>query len=231
MSTTSDQGTPQHMPPSVYERVLGERFALLDPALQRYFGPIPPGMAGQGCGVYEFAGTERIWLRPVLRWMAWRRILFPERGRDVPFTVVNTGSADGGLTARRTFIFPTRTRLMQDSLAVVDGQLVDRLGRRRGLEVGLEVEVRGGGLQMVSAGLHLHLFGIRIALPRVATMTLDERTHPSGPGRQHVDVTITSPGIGVVFRYHGSFTYELATLPPNAGTVALSEAGAPEPGG
>ncbi len=199
------------IPLSVYQRALGPQFELLDPALQRYFGPIPPATVGSGVGVYAFAGSRRAWLRPVLAWMAWRRILFPEYGRDVPFTVWNTATVGGALRATRTFAFPSRTRVMQDSMAVIDGRLVDRLGRRGGLEVSLEVRVDDGGMQMTSGRLHLRLRSIRLPLPRVATMTLDERTHPTDAGMQCVDVRITSPGIGEVFRYQGSFTYELVT--------------------
>lgn len=220
---------PRDIPPSVSQRALGERFGQLDPALQRYFGSIPPGMAGSGAGVYEFAGSRRAWLRPVLTWMAWRRILFPESGRNVPFTVWNTATAEGGLRATRTFDFPRRTRVMEDSMVVIDGRLVDRLGRRGGLEVALEVGVHDGGMQMTSGRLHLRLRSIRIPLPRVATLTLDERTHPAEAGRQLVDVRITSRWVGEVFRYHGSFAYELIPLPAGASSVSPSAAAARVP--
>lgn len=210
------------IPLSVYQRVLGPQFELLDPPLQRYFGPIPPGAAGSGVGVYAFAGSRRAWLRPALAWMAWRRILFPECGRDVPFTVWNTGTAGGALRAARTFAFPSRTRVMQDSMAVIDGRLVDRLGRRGGLEVALEARVHHGGMRMISGRLHLRLRSIRIPLPRVATMTLDERIHPTDAGKQCVDVRITNPWIGEVFRYQGSFTYELVTTAPVSPSAAAA---------
>lgn len=193
---------------SVYQRVLGDEFALLDPPLQRYFGPIPAHLAGTGTGVYEFAGTTRRFLRPLLRWLAWRWILFPESGRDVPFTVLNTADA-GALRATRTFCFPGKVRVMQDSMAVIDGRLVDRLGRRHGLEVDLTPAVHDGGLRLTSGRLRLRLGRLRLALPRMVTMRLDERADPGAPGRQRVDVTVRTPWIGEVFRYHGSFSYEL----------------------
>lgn len=86
-------------PPSVYERVLGARLDALDPGLRRYFGAIPPASVGVGTGVFVVAGSRLRWLRPVWAFLGWRRVLFAEHGRDVPFTVLNTPQPDGSLTA------------------------------------------------------------------------------------------------------------------------------------
>ncbi|GAA3212733.1 DUF4166 domain-containing protein [Microbacterium terregens] len=192
---------------SVYQRVLGDRFALLDPSLRTYFGPLPHGMVGVGHGVFEFAGSRRRILTPAFAWMAWRHIIFPEHESAVPFTVVNSYGSDRTLTAVRTFFFARRTRVMADSMTVVGGQLVDRLGRRGGLEVTLGVSVRDGGLRMESGTLRLRIAGLRVRLPRIAIMTLDERAHPTEAGRQQIDARIRAPLLGEVFRYSGSFTY------------------------
>lgn len=192
---------------SVYQRVLGERFGELDPRLQRYFGEIPAGSVGRGEGVYAEAGSGHRWLRPLLAWLAWRRILFPEHGRDVPFTVVNTPGADGSLSAERRFAFPHRERMMVDTMQVRAGRLVDRLGRRRGLEVDLDLLVHDGGLRMRSGAFRVRLGRLLLPLPRVAVMTLDERTSPADPERQRVHVRITAPLLGEVFVYRGDFAY------------------------
>lgn len=194
-------------PRSVYQHVLGDRFADLDPRLQKYFEPLPAGTIGVGSGTYDVAGSPHRWLWPVLRWMAWRRILFPEFGRRVPFGIVNSDGAGGELSAVRTFEFPRASRIMEDTMSVVDGRLIDRLGRRRGLEVALDVAVSDGGLRMTSGRLALRVAGIRIPLPRLATVTLDERVHPTDDSRQRVDVRLTAPLLGEFFRYSGSFTY------------------------
>lgn len=217
---------------SVSELILGDEIAQLHPQLRRYFGPIPAGHEGRGRGVYSWAGPRHRVLRPVFAWLAWRRILFPERGRDVPFTVVNTRSGAGALSARREFEFPRVTRIMEDTMCVVRGKggasrLVDRLGRRRGLEVDLELDVHEGGVRMRSTRLGVRLNvpvlrkhgrargreavlrprTLRVPLPRIVTMTLDERAHPSEDGRQRVDVRLRAPLLGDVFRYVGDFEY------------------------
>src|ERR1700754_2998779 len=106
------------MAESVYQRVLGDRFTQLDPRLRDYFSLLPPGSIGVGTGRYEVAGSRRRWLRPVLSVLAWRGVLFPEYGRDIPFHIVNTPGDDGSLSARRTFEFDARSRTLVDRMEV-----------------------------------------------------------------------------------------------------------------
>jgi len=188
---------------SVYERVLGERIGELDPGLRAYFADLPSGAHGNGVGTYDVAGSRHRWLAPALAWLARRQVLFPEFGHDIPFEVVNTPRGDA-LTARRTFSFPDRTRTMVDSMTVVDGALRDRLGRRGGLEVELLLDVVDAGLRMRSRRQWLHLGPIRVRMPGLVRVTLAETVQD---GRQHVDVRITAPVLGEIFRYAGTFTY------------------------
>jgi hypothetical protein len=187
---------------SVYQRVLGSEIDTLLPELQTYF--TGHGGIGIGQGVFEVAGSPRRFLRPVLAYLAWRRILFPEFGRDVPFTITNTPTPDGGLAAVRTFRFPRRDRPLEDTMRVVDGALHDFLGKRHGFEVRMELAVAHGLLQMRSNRQWLHLGRARIPLPRFATVTVSESW---SDGRQHVDVRLRSPLLGEWFRYAGTFTY------------------------
>lgn len=200
---------------SVYERVLGARMAELDPSLRAYFSLPPADHEGQGSGVYAVAGSRQRWLLPLWAWLGWRRVLFPEFGRGIPFTVVNTPDADGSLGARRTFAFPGRTRVMVDRMSVVDGTLHDRLGRRGGLEVELLLDIVEGSLRMRSRRQWLHLGPLRVRMPGAVRVDLTESAHPAG---QHVDVRMTAPVLGDVFRYAGTFTYRYVTgLPSNTG--------------
>jgi len=202
---------------SVYQRVLGSRAAELHPSLHAYFSLPPEGQVGRGSGVYEVAGSRHRWARPLWAWLAWRRVLFPELGHDIPFSVVNTPTADGRLDARRVFEFSKRTRAMEDTMSVVDGRLHDRLGRRRGLEVELALDVVDGSLRMVSGRLWLHLGPLRLRMPRLATVALIESHVPPARSRvrgarQRVDVRITAPLLGEVFRYAGEFSYAYSAV-------------------
>ena len=190
------------MTDSVYQRVLGSELAHLRPELQAYFSGHPG--VGVGNGVFEVAGSHYRLLRPVLAFLAWRRILFPEFARDVPFEITNTPTADGGLHAVRTFHLPKRDRSLEDTMRVVDGALHDFLGRRSGFEVRLRLTITDGLLQMRSDRQWLHLGRVRIPLARFATVTVSESWTD---GRQRVDVRLRSPLLGEWFRYAGSFSY------------------------
>lgn len=190
------------MTDSVYQRVLGSDIERLRPELRTYFAE--GARVGLGSGVFEVAGSTRTVLRPVLAFLGWRRVLFADYGRDVPFDIVNTPTPDGALDAVRTFHFPGRDRPLEDTMRVVDDELHDYLGRRRGLEVQLALTITDGRLSMRSSRLWLHLGGARIRLPRIATVTVDESW---SDGKQRVDVRLRSPILGEWFRYAGSFNY------------------------
>lgn len=193
---------------SVWERALGDRSSDLSPGLRAYFSLPPEGQLGHGTGIYEVAGSRHRWLRPVLAYLSWRRILFPEYERDVPFTVTNTPTADGALRARRTFSFAGVERVMVDEMRIVDGELHDFLGRRGGLEAALELSIDEGMLRLSSRRLWLHLGRARLPLPTLARIHLVEKSVDAG---QRVDVRIVSPLLGEWFVYRGEFTYAVSS--------------------
>jgi hypothetical protein len=193
------------MTDSVYRRVLGSQFENLKPELRSYFGGDATGAPGIGTGVFEIAGSSRRWLKPLLSYLGWRRILFPELETAVPFEVVNTPRADGSLDAVRTLRFSNgRERALVDTMRVVDGRLHDFLGTRGGLEARFALTVENGLLRMSSDRLWLHLGFARIRIPQLATVTVAESWLE---GQQHVDVRLRGPLVGEWFRYAGSFNY------------------------
>ena len=224
------------MSESVYQQVLGDDFYRLTPQLQRYFGMPYAGSHGRGTGVYEVAGSEKRWLRPILRLFASRNILFAERERNVPFTVLNrpdgdilratrlfhfgdTGSATTGgaqlssaaarrLAKRRTQL---TTRTMIDEMRVIDGVLHDYLGTNGELEVTFNLFVTEDNLTMISSGSWLRL-GIgsrrfRLKLPTVFGARV-VLTERWELDHQRVSVTLTNPLLGEIFTYRGTFTYD-----------------------
>ena len=194
---------------SVYERVLGEGFAELDPRLRSYFGGIPAGFEGVGAGVFEEAGLRVRLLRPLFALLGHWHVAFADCGERVPFTIRNTPAPDGSLHAVRTFRFPAATREMADTMRAVDGRLIDRVGTRGWVEVELDVLVDGGRLIMRSRRIALHIAGLRMPLPPLVKMLIHERALGGAEPAQHVDVRMIAPILGEIYGYRGTFTYAL----------------------
>ncbi|WP_413353545.1 DUF4166 domain-containing protein [Microbacterium sp. 1P06AB] len=218
--TTADGGAPA----SVYQSALCDAFADLPPVLARYFGPIPPGHVGVGEGVYDIVGSRFGAIGwPLLRWAARHETLFPESGRRVPFVVENRPSRDG-LAGSRWFGFPRVVRVMRDSMHADGGEIVERLGRRGGLEVRLRPSVQDGGMVLRSRALAWWVRDVRVPVPPLAHVEVRENADPGDSGRQRVDVRLRMPLLGEVFRYTGSFAYRIL---PESDTVSGVSAAVP----
>lgn len=98
---------------------------------------------------------------------------------------------------------------MRDTMRAGDGEIIERLGRRGGLEVRLRPAVADGRMVLRSRRLAWQVGGLRVPLPRVASVTVRESADPYGGGRQRVDVRLRMPLLGEVFRYSGSFAYRI----------------------
>jgi|GEM_PF-119375 len=196
-------------PRGPYLVALGEDAALLHPQLRAYVDPVPAGYQGRGTGVYTEAGLRLPLLRPVFALLGRWGIAFPERAVDVPFDICNSSTGDGGVRAVRIFRFGGRTRTMVDETRVVDGILTDRIGRRGVLEVTLAARVDRGGLVLESRRLALRIGRLRVLLPRILRVELDERAVGGGSGLQRVDLRVTMPVLGEVYGYRGTFAYAI----------------------
>lgn len=192
---------------SVLERALGGSLTGLHPQVRDYVRALPPGASGHGEGRYRVAGLRVRMLRPAFAVLARAGIAFPERERDIRFTVTNIDAVDGSRHAVRTFSFAARTRIMVDEMRMERGTLVDRLGRHGRLEVSLHPSVEGGALIMHSGALRLRWGRVRLPLPHVATVILREESVEEG--LQRVRVAIRMPLLGEVYGYEGTFRYSV----------------------
>src|SRR5919106_1164563 len=126
MSTPSGGGRSMT---SIYERAIGSDFDRLHPQIQRRFGfSSEDGLASIGRGVMDEVWRGRFYTVPFLHIGTWRQILFPETGRNIPFTVENYAFIDdfGRETVSwvRTFEMP---RIRRFDAYMVYGE------RRRGI--------------------------------------------------------------------------------------------------
>ncbi|WP_405375870.1 MULTISPECIES: DUF4166 domain-containing protein [unclassified Microbacterium] len=110
---------------------------------------------------------------------------------------------------------------MRDTMRCRDAEIVERLGRRGGLEVRLALRIHRGGMVLRSRSLAWRVRGVRIPLPPVARVEVRERGADGSEGRQRVDVRIRMPIVGDVFVYRGSLVYRI--VPATDTVPAVSE--------
>ena len=99
---------------SIYQRALGADFSRLHPQIQRRFGfSSNDAVAAIGTGIMDELWHGPAYTLPFLYVGAWRRIMFPEQGRNVPFTIENYAYRDRfgreTVTWIRTFAQPRNT--------------------------------------------------------------------------------------------------------------------------
>jgi hypothetical protein len=209
---------------SIYQQILGADFARLHPQIQRRFGfSSADGIACVGRGVMAEVWHGAPYTLPFLYVGAWRRIMFPERGRLVPFTIENYAYIDGHgretVTWLRTFRTPRERRF--DAYMVADTQrgcIVDYLGTHQHLAVDIALSVdERGGLRLRSGAQRFYEGPLGFRFPPffsgVAEVCewFDERL-----GRFAIEVRVCNPAWGPLFGYHGTFTAHWLPIRPGS---------------
>lgn len=199
---------------SAYATALGAKARGLDPVLQRYFGPIPPGHVGVGHGTFDRVGTPRKWLWPVIYLLQRRNIVWAGWQQDVPFRIVNR-QVGAARTGQREFLLPSGTWTMHDSVSSgPDSSVIDILGKPGFLAARFAVSVQDGGLHMTSTHIGLRVGTRTVTLPRFLAPTVNlTEEYDRASGRQRVSVVITAPVVGRVYEYGGTFTYQVQEEP------------------
>lgn len=207
---------------SIYERALGSDFARLHPQIQRRFGfSSADGMAAVGRGVMDEVWKGGPWTVPFLYIGTWRRIMFPETGRDVPFTIENYAFVDdfGRETVSWIRTFDSRPTRRFDAYMVYSetrGRIVDYLGSHEHLAVDIDLSVDGeGGLVLRSGSQRFYEgllgFPFPMAFSGIAQVRewYDERD-----GRFHIEVDVRNRLWGRLFGYRGRFDVEWCDVRP-----------------
>ncbi|AJT41447.1 DUF4166 domain-containing protein [Psychromicrobium lacuslunae] len=208
------------MSQGIYAQLLGEDFARLQPEVQEYFSLAPgSGYYGLGTGVFDVAGCPQAWLRPFLRLSASEQAFFPEYGEQVPFQIENHSHIDPfgrpSLTARRTLSFPAQQRVFEDTSSIVDGRLIDYVGKHHRLATELSLSVAADRkLRAVSHTSRLFTRQLKLRLPAA----LDAKAYTlqwwdAEAGKHRIQVKVIHPQIGLILVYAGGFDYQLKPYP------------------
>ena len=201
---------------SIYERALGSDFAKLHPQIQRRFGLTSGGgLAAVGTGRMERLWHGAAYTLPFLYVGTWRSIMFPEQGRDVPFTIENYAYRDplGRETVTWVRTFETRRRRRFDAYMIWSeerGCIVDYLGTHQHLAVDIEVSVaENGGLRLRSGEQRFYEGPVSFRFPMMFSGVADVcEWYDDAAGCFRISVSAANQRWGPLFGYQGNFQVE-----------------------
>ncbi|WP_309129023.1 DUF4166 domain-containing protein [Microbacterium sp.] len=202
----------------VFQRALGADFARLHPQLQRRFGVgVAAGYACVGRGVMTEIRRGPWWTLPFLAIGTLRNIMFPEKGRQVPFQIDNYAYVDS--LGRETVTFvrtmtlrPGRRRRFDATMIYSDTRrkVVDYLGTHQHLAVDLDLAVTDdGALRLTSGEQRFYEGPIAFRFP----MLFSGRAHlverfDDEQGHYTIDLEVRNDLLGLLFGYRGMFECE-----------------------
>jgi len=205
---------------SIYEQALGDAFRHLHPRIQERFGfSSTDRRASIGTGVMENVWRGKSFTLPFLYLGSWRRIMFPERGEAVPFTIRNYAYLDPYGRETVTWIrnFGTHRPRRFDAYMIYSKErecVVDYLGTHQHLAVDIQLSVDDrGGLRLRSGAQRFYegfiAFKFPLAFSGVADVCewFDDRD-----AKFHIEVNVHNDVWGPLFGYTGSFTAEWVTV-------------------
>ncbi len=206
----------------IYRKALGEQFHRLHPKIQERFGfSSADGVASIGTGKMEEIWHGPFYTMPFLYVGSWRRIMFPERGRDVPFTIRNYAYVDGYGRETVTWIrnFETRTPRRFDAYMIYSEQrhrVVDYLGTHQHLAVDIDLSVdERGGLCLRSGEQRFYerIIGFRFPLLFSGVADVCE-WYDDADQCFRIKVYVSNSSWGPLFGYCGSFQVEWLRVAP-----------------
>lgn len=210
---------------SIYQRALGDEFNRLHPQIQRRFGySSEDRVASVGTGVMDEVWRGRFYTLPFLYIGTWRRIMFPERGRDIPFTIENYAYVDSfgreTVTWVRTFHLPDGRARRFDATMIYSerrGLIVDYLGSHQHLAVDIHLSVdEDGGLRLRSGAQRFYEGPIGFSFPMLFSGVADVREwYDESIERFRIEVDVRNPVWGRLFGYRGRFDVEWRRCEPH----------------
>ena len=208
---------------SIFQRALGADFARLHPEIQARFGfSSADGIASIGTGVMDRIWRRPGFTRPFLALGARRRIMFPEQGTDILFTIENWAYLDRlgreTVTFNRTFELPTRRRRFDATMIYSErrGTVVDYLGTHQHLAADVWLSATDDGALQLSTGeqrFYERAIGFRFPMLFSGKGTVREWFNDH-TGRHQIEVSIANDHLGKLFGYTGSFTVQRHAVPP-----------------
>jgi hypothetical protein len=208
---------------SIYQRVLGADFAKLHPQIQRRFSlTSESGLAAVGTGTMDSVWHGAPYTLPFLYVGTWRSIMFPEQGRNVPFTIQNYAYRDslGRETVTWVRTFTTKKVRRFDAYMIYSekrGCIIDYLGTHQHLAVDLELSVdANGGLRLRSGAQRFYEGLAAFRFPLFFSGVADVcEWYDDKEKCFRIDVNASNRTWGKLFGYSGKFQVEWKPVMPN----------------
>jgi hypothetical protein len=207
---------------SIYREALGPAFDRLHPQIQKRFGfGSASGVAAIGTGVMDELWHGRPYTLPFLYLGSCRRILFPESGTNVPFTVRNYAYRDRFGRETVTWIRDFRTRRPRrfDAYMIYSrarGRVVDYLGTHQHLAVDIDLSVDDrGGLRLRSGAQRVYEGPFAFSVPLFFSGVADVcEWFDETAGKFRIEVSVANRVWGPLFGYRGSFDVAWQSVRP-----------------
>jgi hypothetical protein len=205
---------------SIYERALGSDFARLHPEIQRRFGfSSRDKLASIGTGVMEEIWHGPLYTMPFLYVGSWRRIMFPESGRNIPFQIENYSYVDllGRETVTWIRTFHTKRPRRFDAYMIYSEQrqcVVDYLGTHQHLAVDIDLKVdANGGLRLRSGAQRFYEGPLGFSFPMLFSGVADVcEWYDDQIQRFRIEVVVQNRAWGRLFGYKGNFQVECRSV-------------------
>jgi hypothetical protein len=208
---------------SIYERALGSDFARLHPEIQRRFGfSSKDNTASVGTGVMEELWHGAPYTLPFLYIGSWRSIMFPEKGRNVPFQIENYAYVDslGRETVTWIRTFQTRRPRRFDAYMIYSEErkcIVDYLGTHQHLAVDIDLKVApNGGLHLRSGAQRFYEGPIGFSFPMLFSGIAEVcEWYDEACSCFRIEVDVRNRTWGPLFGYRGRFHIDWRTVAPD----------------
>jgi len=197
---------------SIYKQIMGEQFDQLHEKLQERY-EFPHGKPFIASGTMTSIKSDPKWLRPLFKLAVRWKFLFPERGKDIPFKIVNTPqigpNGEKQIHWERIFYFGTKERHFNALMSLNEERQVikDYLGEPHLFYSDLLLTATSDGHLKIESKQQRFICGRwEIPLPKVfqGLATVIEK-YLQEEKCYSIQVIVKNPLIGTVFSYEGEF--------------------------
>ena len=202
---------------SIYQKVLGADFTKLHPQIQKRFGfSSKDKLAAVGKGTMQEVWYGKPYTLPFLYIGTWRNIMFPQKGKNIPFTIENYAYQDSfgreTVTWVRKYQFPDKVRRFDATMVYSNKRkcIVDYLGTHQHLAVDIDISVaENGGLKLRSGEQRFYEGILGFKFPMLFSGTAEVCEWYDDEAQVfRISVEVRNKTWGRLFGYKGSFQVE-----------------------